>query len=697
MSKTRDDQPSLASRLERMARDLWWTWQPEGAQFWASLDPAIWREVSHRPIALLQRLGAAGPSRLRGPTLHLFEQLEAERAAYLSSDQTWHDLAGKPLERVAYFSAEYGIHESFPIYSGGLGILSGDHVKSASDLGLPFVAVGLLYRNGYVRQSVDPEGHQIAKYYQYDFATYAATPVQIDGAPLRVTVEVLGAPCSVQVWRQQVGRVTLYLLDTDVPENPENLRGITAELYGGGVETRIKQELVLGVGGLRALRAIGFHPTVFHLNEGHSSFLSLERIRERVAAGEGVDSAIAEIRSNAVFTTHTPVEAGHDRFSVDLIWSHLRWFAEAVGMARLDLLRLGWWPDEQDHSAVFNMTLLAMKTCGRLNGVAALHGEVSRQMFARYWRELPLEEVPITHVTNGVHAPSWQAHTLHAVLSEYMPPGYRDRPPSDPIWAGIDAVPDSAIWAVHTERKQALLALVRARQGNRVERLGLESNPDLLSVDALTIGFARRFAPYKRADLLFSQMDRLLGILDRAPGPVQFLFAGKAHPADEKGKRLVQRVFQASQHPALRGRVMLIEDYDIEVGRTLVQGVDVWLNNPRRPKEASGTSGMKVSMNGGLNLSILDGWWPEGFNGSNGWAIGEEIDYPTVEAHDLADADSLYHLLEHQVIPTYYDRLPNQPPQKWCAMMKSAIRSVTPAFHSDRQVIDYVHHLYAPS
>lgn len=688
-------------RLEALAYDLWWSWQADGAAFWRRLDPTLWVRSGHNPVRVLQLLGEEGVARrLDAEGRKMLASLEARRVAYLESQETWHHLAGRPCSgTVAYFSAEFGIHESLPIYSGGLGILAGDHVKSASDLGLPFVAMGLLYRHGYVRQVIDEEGRQVERHVEYDFEQWAVRRAQDDaGGPLRVVVPVDGADCLVQVWQAQVGRVVLYLLDTDLPENAPGLRSITGELYGGGVETRIKQELVLGVGGVRALRALGIAPRVFHLNEGHSSFLSLERIRELIAAGEAasVGEAVARVRRDSVFTTHTPVEAGHDRFAPDLAVRQLSWFMEAVRLDRDGLMALGRWDDEMDPGAPFNMTLLAMRTCSRLNGVARLHGEVSRQMFARMWRGTPVDEVPITHVTNGVHAPSWQGPAIYQALAAHLPEGFRDRSPPDPVWRRVFEVPDEVLWSAHLRQKEALLEVARAREAARRHRLKLPPGEDRLRADALTIGFARRFAPYKRAALLFSDLQRLFDILAHAPGPVQILFAGKAHPADQPGKGLIQTVYRASQHPELRGRVMLIEDYDIELGRALTQGVDVWLNNPRRPKEASGTSGMKAAMNGGLNCSILDGWWPEGYNGENGWALGEPRAYPSEQAQDAADADSLYRTLAEKVIPTYYDRDGQGLPRRWIRMMKSSIASCTPAFHSDRQVIDYVHHLYVP-
>ncbi len=690
------EQTSVFERLRALSRDLWWTWQPEGPAFWEALDPALWRSTDHNPVAMLAALGPeTAAARARG-----LGDLERSHHAYLNDADTWYARAGKPIGGlVAYFSAEFGVHESLPTYSGGLGILAGDHTKSASDLGLPFVGVGLLYRNGYVHQHLDADGNQIAIDVAYDFEKLPVTPcLGPDGGPLSVGVPMGDGVVRARIWRVRVGRVDLYLLDTDVPENAPQQRAITARLYGGDNETRIRQELVLGIGGVRALGALGLRPAVFHLNEGHSSFLTLERARQVLAAGEAGSfaEALRKVRGQHVFTTHTPVEAGHDRFGPDLAWEHLRPTAEALGLSRPAFLRLGHWPDETDPNAPFNMTHLALHACDRYNGVAALHGVVSRKMFQRYWRETPVDETPITHVTNGVHAPTWQAHQLATLIGRHAPVGWRDCAETDPSWERIEAVPDAELWQVHRERKVALLDLAREREADRRARLGLGGFPDRLDPDALTIGFARRFAPYKRANLLFSNADRLRKILDEAPGPVQFLFAGKAHPADEPGRALVRDVYRASHFDFLRGRVLLIEDYDMELGRALVQGVDVWLNNPRRPKEASGTSGMKAAMNGAPNLSVLDGWWPEGYDGTNGWAIGEAREYPNPEVQDAADADSLYRLLQEEVLPLWFDRGASGLPHRWLRLMKRSIATVTPRFHSDRQVRDYVHHLYAP-
>ena len=688
-----------AAALDTLARDLWWCWQPDGPAFFEALDPVGWARTGHNPVALVADLDdarrVAGLERLRVR----FDALVAAHAAYLDdTTTTWHTLIGRPLSApVAYFSAEFGLHESLPTYSGGLGILAGDHLKSASDLGVPLVAVGLLYREGYVQQELTADGHQFNAYETYDFARLAVTPARLSsGEPCVVTVEIGERPVRCRVFVVRVGRVPLYLLDTDTDENDAEHRAITARLYGGDRTTRIRQELVLGVGGARALAALGIAPAVWHLNEGHSAFLLLERARLAVQTGAAPDAAAAmELgRRGTVFTTHTPVEAGHDRFGRGLIEQHLQVLTRNLNIDFDKLMAWGHWPQELDRNAEFNMTLLALHGCARQNGVAALHGEVSREMFARYYGDRPLDEVPITHVTNGVHGPTWQCTHLRALVGEHVgDPGFAERAPGAPVWKKVESLDDAAYWAWRVEAKRALFALVERRHARRNARLGLHTPSPQLDPTALTIGFARRFAPYKRAALLFSEPGRLEHILEGAGGPVQFLFAGKAHPADEPGKRLVEQVHRAAA--ASGGRVVLIEGYDMELGRALTRGVDVWLNNPRRPMEASGTSGMKAGMNGGLNLSVLDGWWPEGYDGENGWAIGEVRPYATEAEQDAADAASLYGLLEREVLPLYFDRGPDGLPHRWIARAKHAIATVTPNFSAHRQVRDYVDLLYA--
>jgi glycogen phosphorylase len=686
-------QPTLTQKAQALANNLWWSWQTHGYALWEQLGGDQWQNSGLNPKRLLEQLGDTLESALN-PVADQINTFYQSQIQYLNTKNTWYAQHTSLCEGgIAYFSAEYGLHESVAIYSGGLGVLAGDHVKSASDLALPFTAVGLLYRNGYVQQQVDADGQQHTVFLTYDFTLYPLQAAQKDGQNILVEVPIFNETCTCKVWEMNVGRVRLLLLDTDLESNPQHLREITARLYGGDGVTRIQQELVLGVGGVRALRALKVDTKIFHLNEGHSSFLNLERIREYVAQGYSVIEAQSKVKKHSIFTTHTPVEAGHDRFDVDLVWRALEWFAQATNMSRSEVIAWGHWPDESNDHALFNMTFLAMHTCEYLNGVAALHGVVSREMFSRFWGNPPIDQVPITHVTNGVHAPTWQADSVRALIQETLGSDGAEIEPGD-AWQGIQAMPAENLWSTRTQLRQDLINLARRREGNRRVRLDLPVWEDRLDPNALTIGFARRFATYKRANLIFSEFERLLAILEKAPGPVQLFFAGKAHPADEGGQALVKAVYQASQHPALQGRVLLIEDYDMEVGRIMVQGADVWLNNPRRPKEASGTSGMKVAMNGGLNLSILDGWWPEGFNGHNGWAIGKEKEYNDQAQQDREDAMSLYKTLEDKVIPTFFDRNENQVPITWLSMSKQAIASCTPAFHSHRQVRDYVQQLY---
>lgn len=687
--------------LDRIARNLWWSWQPGGADLWSNLGREAWVRVQHNPLSLLQTARAQIEEALARDEGLRREVLawDKRQSVALSDVSSWHEQEGRPCgEGVAYFCSEYGLHESIATYSGGLGVLAGDHVKSASDLGLPLCAVGLLYRNGYVQQRIDDQGQQRSEYHTFNFEEYPADRVTVDGETLVIEAPLLdGQTVKCQVWALNIGRVKVYLLDADRPENTPEHRALTAKLYGGDHETRIQQELILGVGGIRVLRALKITPEVYHLNEGHSSFLNLERLRELHHRGLSPEEALRQVRASSVFTTHTPVEAGHDRFDTETAWRALQWFAEEMGMKREETLAMGHWPDEADPNALFNMTLLAMHTCTHLNGVAALHGEVSRQMFGRFWGNPPVDEVPIGSVTNGVHAPTWQGAQIRALIQDHLGGEGAERWQEDARWSEIANLDSAKLWEAKRAARVQLIDLGRRREAVRRARLGLPQWEDRLDPDALTIGFARRFATYKRANLIFSEIERLIQILEAASGPVQLFFAGKAHPADEGGQALIKAVYEASNHPALQGRVLLIEDYDMEVGRVMVQGADVWLNNPRRPKEASGTSGMKVAMNGGLNLSILDGWWPEGFNGENGWAIGEEKDYSDPAVQDREDALSLYDRLETAVIPTYFERDERGIPLRWIEMAKNAIGSCTPQFHSHRQVRDYVRQLYRPA
>jgi glycogen phosphorylase len=665
-------------KLQDIAYNLRWDWQPEVRDVFRELDPSLWEQVRHNPAALLRRIA---PSRLR-EIPRLEERVEAlwqELHDYLASEDTWYHTTGTPADRplVAYFSAEYGLTECLRTYSGGLGVLAGDHLKSASDLGVPLVALGLLYREGYFNQALDPAGRQRESYPAADFDDLPLRPVTgPEGELLRIAVPFPGRPVVVRVWRADVGRVPLFLLDADLPENTDEDRDLTARLYGGDQETRIAQEILLGIGGYRALRAMGVEPRSFHMNEGHSAFLGLELLRERVEQdGMSVAEAMAAVRQGVVFTTHTPVPAGHDRFSKALIGEHFTATARTLGLDLAEFMALGR-VDAGDTDEPFTMTVLAMRLAEQVNGVSELHGAVTREMWHELWPEIDVEEVPIGHITNGVHLPTWVHRDIAAAYGDAGPDalGLDEQAPE----------PDPArLWELRTERRHALVRYVRERVGAR------------LDPDALTIAFARRFATYKRATLLFSDLERLERLLCDDDRPVQVLFSGKAHPKDQGGKALIRRIVEISHDERFHDRVVFIPAYGIDVARELVQGADVWLNNPRRPMEASGTSGMKAAANGVLNASILDGWWDEAHRSAKakrvsiGWAIGG-TSHADPDAADRIDEGALFHLLEHQVVPMFYDRDAHGVPRTWAKWAAASIREVAPFFTSHRMVREYV-------
>ncbi|GMV43336.1 MAG: alpha-glucan phosphorylase [Myxococcales bacterium] len=698
--------PDPLRPLADLAYNLWWTWDPEAIRLLQSMAPDRWTANQHSAIRMLRAVSEGRLDELAGDPSFLGRMNEtlSRMRAYLGSDSTWYDRLGRPLPDgpIAYFSAEYGIHECLPIYSGGLGILAGDHCKAASDLGLPFVAVGLLYRYGYGRQQLDHWGWQMDVFAANDFANLPVRRAKdAEGRPIHVPVEILDRTLTARVWTASVGRITLYLLDTDDPLNTEDDRRITAQLYGGDREMRIQQEIVLGIGGVRALRACGVHPGVFHMNEGHAAFLGLERIRETMR-GEGAsfDDALKRVARRAVFTTHTPVPAGHDYFSPDRIFSHFGGFCNELGVPFDRLLDVGR-PAGATGDQPFNMTVLALRSSAARNGVSKLHGEVSRRMFADVFPGTSMRRVPIGSVTNGVHTPTWLAPELRDLLEKYAGSSWWTRMTDPSYWNRVLAIPDGELWAAHMALKERLVRVVRFREKARRVRLDLPPEQvaaadRLLDPATLTLGFARRFAPYKRATLLLRDVQRLRGLLGDAERPVQIVFAGKSHPQDRRGKELLQQVFQTSHDPGLAGRLVFVEDYDMDLGRTLVQGVDVWLNTPRRPHEASGTSGMKAAMNGVPNCSILDGWWPEGFRGTNGWAIGEEGEQADTELQDAMDSASLYQILERQVVPLYYDRAPDGLAHGWVRLMKEAIRTGAPVFNTNRMVEEYFTDMYLP-
>ncbi len=698
---------TLQDRLGALAHNLWWTWHPEVAALFRELDPVRWRQLGHNPIALLaefppERLEQrVNEMALRSQVNYAYRRLQE----YLQAEDTWGATQGGVLRArpVAYFSAEFGLHESLPIYSGGLGVLSGDHLKRASDLGVPLVGVGLLYLQGYFLQRLDQEGWQREESLAVDVQQLPLEPaLGPDGRPAAIRLPTRTGSIAARVWQLQVGRVRLLLLDSDVEGNHPEDRQLTAHLYGGDVRTRIRQELVLGVGGMRALRALGIDLGVLHLNEGHNAFAVLEWVRERMAAeGLGFAEAAKQVAARTVFTTHTPVAAGHDRFPADLVEEHLGPLRDELKLSREALLDLG--RVQRGHAAeTFCMTVLALKLSRRANAVSALHGRVSRTMWVGLWPGRGEEEIPIGHITNGVHAPSWLAPGMRDLYDRHLGPDWQKHSAEPQIWAGIADVNDGELWETHHVLKTRLLEFVRRRLARQRERRGesaaaVEEARQVLSPEALTVGFARRFATYKRATLLLRMPDRLAARVNHPLTPVQLLFAGKAHPRDEPGKQLLREIARLNTDPRFTGRVLFIEDYDIDLARHLVQGVDVWLNTPRRPLEASGTSGQKVVLNGGLNLSVLDGWWAEAYDGANGFAIGRGEAHVSAEVQDARDAEELFRVLEQEVIPLYYDRDFDGLPRAWISRMKRAIRTLGWRFNSDRMVMDYVRQCYLPA
>jgi starch phosphorylase len=701
------DAVTLYDKCVALANNIWWSWQPDVVNLFRDLDPIRWRQLDHNPIALLSEFN---PDRLelRVAELVLYSRINhayRRLKEYLTGNQTWGSAHGGVLgsKPVAYFSAEFGLHESIPIYSGGLGVLSGDHVKSCSDLGVPFVAVGLFYDQGYFKQRLDNDGYQIEEYLDTKVENVPMSPaVDASGRPVTVTIETRGGLLHAKVWRMHVGRVQIYLMDCDVDGNSPEDRELTSRLYGGDHRTRIRQELVLGVGGVRALHALGITPGVFHLNEGHSAFAPLEVIRQTMEEdGLSFDDALRDVAKHTVFTTHTPVPAGHDRFDAGLIEEHLGPLRDRLGISHDQLMGLGR-VEPHNGGETFCMTVVALKCSRSANAVSSLHGHVSRRMWAHLWPWRVEEEIPIGHITNGVHVPSWLAHQMQQLYDRNFPVNWMSRVGEPEAWQHIHNVDPGELWETHHALKNLLLAFVRRRVSRDCRRRGesddaVEAARNMLDPNVLTIGFARRFATYKRADLLMTDIERMADLLNNEDRPIQLIFAGKAHPADEPGKGLIRRVANLRHDSRFAGRVAFIEDYDINVARHMVHGVDVWLNNPRRPLEASGTSGMKAVLNGGLNLSVLDGWWAEAFDGKNGFSIGKGSNHVSYEINDRRDAEDLYRVLKEQVVPLYYERDIDGLPRQWIKLMMNSISSLAWRFSAHRMVMDYVRGAYLPA
>ncbi len=687
--------PERLSRLPELAHNLLWTWRPGTQALFESLDPDLWETSEHNPVHLMKETSNLNTAAADSGFVDAYDDVLRDLDSYLSREDTWmKHVYPEFTDPVAYFSAEFGLHESLPIYSGGLGVLAGDHVKSASDLGLPLVGVGLLYSQGYFRQRLNAEGLQEQIYEPLDPENRPVLPARdANGDEAAVSIEMSGREVHLKVWKAEVGRVSLLLLDADVPENTPDDRELTSRLYGGDTRTRIAQEMILGLGGVRALRALGFSPAVYHMNEGHAAFSVLERMRELAATGTSFDEAREEVTRNTVFTTHTPVPAGHDAFPPELFHEFTAGWPGTLGTDEEGLFGLG--RKEEEWGPTFNMTVLAMKLSAARNAVSELHRDVSLEM----WRDLfpENESRPITHVTNGIHTWSWLSPELADLFERYSGGrAWREVLEDASAWSFVDEIPAADLWETHRSTKHAMTEFVNERLRLQRERTGSSSPAQQLDPDALTLGFARRFATYKRATLLLRDPERLRAIVKNTDRPVQFVFAGKAHPADEPAKEFISSLYAAAGAEDLAGHIVVLEDYDMNVARHLVQGVDVWLNNPRRPLEASGTSGQKASLNGAPNFSVLDGWWPEAYNGKNGWTIGEEREYASQEEQDAEDSESLYRTLEEALIPLYYDRDENNVPAGWVEVMKEAISTVAPVFSTQRMVQDYVHRLYVP-
>jgi len=693
----------LVGGLNTLARNLWWTWDPDAQDIFALLAERKWRSSNHKALAVMNAVSRQ-ELRARLCDRELFDKVRGilnEFNEYMEKKDTWWNTHKERNgdELIGYFSAEFGLHECLPVYSGGLGVLAGDHTKSASDLGLPFIGISLFYRNGYFQQAISPDGRQTEHYPELD---PKALPVELvtdsSGSPVTASVEIGPSVVHFHAYRANVGRAIIYFLDTNRPENELHHREISSRVYGGDFTNRIMQEIVLGIGGVRFLRALGLNPTVYHMNEGHSAFLTLELLRERLLAGEDLQTAAQSVRSRCVFTTHTPVPAGHDRFTPELMNFMLSRCCDSLDCKFSDIIHFGQ-EDPSNPADPFCMTVLALRMSRAANAVSELHGQVSRNM----WRHIfgvETEQVPIGHCTNGVHVLGWMFHRTRIFWHKHLGDRWIYYLKNKAIWQQVsdpELVPDEDLWALRYGLRRDLVEYVRRKVRSQYARLGADFYPvqdSVLSPDVLTIGFARRFATYKRAPLVFRDFERFLAMISDADRPVQFVFAGKAHPLDEQGKHFIQQIVAHTKNSALFGKVVFLENYDINVARHMVSGVDVWLNTPRRPMEASGTSGMKILIHGGLNLSILDGWWREGYDGSNGWAIGKDETPEHSDRQDSADAEELYRVLTEQVIPEFYDRDEYGIPRGWIRRIRRSMETLIPQFNTDRMVSEYVNKYY---
>jgi glycogen phosphorylase len=691
--------PERIDRLENLAYNLKWSWDYRARLLFKRLDPELWKDNQHNPVKLLLEID---PRRLetaaKDPDFLREYEVTMKHLDRDARGEKWfqHEFPDLAQQKIAYFSAEFGLHTSLPIYSGGLGILAGDHCKEAADLGIPLTGVGFVYPQGYFHQRIQADGWQEDI---YELLNRREAPVESVGPNderLVVDLKVGSMKVFVVVWRVTLGSVPLYLMDTDFEQNAPVDRELSARLYGGDKEHRIRQEMVLGIGGVRVLRALGIQPNVFHANEGHTAFMLLERTRELVKSGQSFEEAAEQIRSTSIFTTHTPVPAGHDTFPFHMMEKHFSGYWDELGLTKQAFMDLGKFGDS------FNMTVLALRMAGWRNGVSHLHGRVTRRMWQSVWPDLPEDKIPITSVTNGVHAPTWIAPELGLLFDRYLGPEWVEKHDDISFWNRVMDIPDEEFWNVHLFLKRKFLAFARERARARwtedhVDARQVIAMGTLLDPDALTIGFARRFTGYKRASMIFHDLSRIKAILLDRWKPVQIVFAGKAHPADEHGKHLIHQIYSLAADNGMAGHVAFVENYEMHAAHFLTQGVDVWLNNPRPPLEACGTSGQKAATNGVLNVSVLDGWWYEGYNGNNGWAIGDPPEDIEVHYDDAADANSLYTLLEQQIVPLFYDRDQNGLPHGWIQMAKESIRSIVPRFSASRMLKEYASRMYVPA
>ena len=697
--------PERIGKLSEIANNLWWSWNTDFLKLFEEIDKDLWDACEKNPVKFLKMISQEKIEEITNNNnfLDRYDKIVQDFENYMNSTDTWYSkkYGANHDELISYFSAEYGLDETIPIYSGGLGILSGDHLKSASDLGIPFVAVGLLYKNGYFYQRINSKGDQCSEYHDIDLYNLPIQPVKdIMGDDMIIEMPLLDKRLFLKIWQINVGRIKLYLLDSDIDKNVDEFRDITLNLYGGDREMRIRQEITLGMAGVKALKSLGYNPSVYHMNEGHSSFLILELIKNIMQEKNITFDMAKEIATvKTVFTTHTPVPAGNDIFDIHLIEKYFNGFWNELGISKEEFLKMGM-PGNQIENG-FNMGILALKIAGKKNGVSKLHGEVSRELFSDVWPNIAEDESPITYVTNGIHTCSWLAPNLKELYNEYLPPYWQDNIEDDNYWKDIDNIPNDRLWNEHIHRKEKLIREIKDNLTVRYinSGIGYDQVADIvnkLNPKALTIGFARRFATYKRATLIFRDISRLTQILNDEEHPVQLIFAGKAHPHDREGQALIKQIHEISMMPQFKGKIFILENYNIGISRYLVSGVDVWLNNPRRPMEASGTSGEKASVNGVLNFSVLDGWWCEGYNGENGWTIGTNAQFDSYEEQDKADSNSLYHTLETKIIPAYYNKNESGISDEWVNLMKNSIKSTAGKYSTSRMVIEYMTELYYP-